>query len=78
MLHDSFLYDFVAEHQRVLREAAVRARGVGGRTPDWSRLSLGVLAAAGCVPAVAARRLLGGGLLACRHTSSHAFVGHDA
>ena len=80
MLHDPFLYDFVAEHQRALREAAARAGGVGGRGPGWSWLSLGVSAAAGWsrMPAVASRRRVCGRLLRCRHASGHAFVGHDA
>jgi hypothetical protein len=79
MLHDPFLYDFVAEHQRALRESAARAGGAGGRGPGWSWLSLGASAAVGWsrTPAVASRGLVCGWLL-CRRTSGHAFVGPDA
>jgi hypothetical protein len=80
MLHDPFLYDFVAEHQRALREAAARAGGVGGLGQGWSWLSLGVSAAAGWgrMPAVASRGLVCGRLLQRRYASGQAFVGHDA
>jgi hypothetical protein len=35
MLLDPFLYDFVAEHQRILREAAEDARRGGTLGPGW-------------------------------------------
>jgi hypothetical protein len=79
MLHDPFLYDFVAEHQRALREAAARA-GAGGRGPGRSWPSLGVSAAArwSRTPPVASRGLVCGWLLRCRRARGHAFVGPDA
>jgi hypothetical protein len=79
MLLDPFLYDLVAEHQRVLREAAEHARRAGARGPGWWRLPLGVSAAveSRMVPSVASRRLGWRRLLACRHTAGHALVGHD-
>jgi hypothetical protein len=80
MLLDPFLYDFVADHQRALRAAAVRADSAGERGPGWSWLSLGMSAAAGWsrMPAVASRRVVCGQLLACRRANGHVFVGHDA
>jgi hypothetical protein len=45
MLLDPFLSDSVAEHQRVLREAAEHARRAGARGPGRWRLPLGVSAA---------------------------------
>jgi hypothetical protein len=79
MLLDPFLYDFVADHQRALREAAERARRGGERGPLWWRLALGMSTAAALRTAssVASRRPVCRWPLACRHASSHAFVGHD-
>jgi hypothetical protein len=79
MLLDPFLYDLVAEHQRVLREAAEHARRAGGRGPGWWRLPLGVSAAveSRTGPSAASRRLGWRRRLACRDTSGHALVGHD-
>ena len=79
MLLDPFLYDFVADHQRVLREAAEHARRAGARGPGWWLLPLGGSAAveSRTVPSVASPRLICRRLLACRHTSGHALVGHD-
>jgi hypothetical protein len=37
MRHDPFLYDFVAEHQHALCEAAARADGVGARVGGGCR-----------------------------------------
>jgi hypothetical protein len=78
MLLDPFLYDLVAENQRVLCEAAEHARRAGARGPRWL-LPLDVSAAVDSrtVPSVASRRLGCRRLLACRHTSGHALVGHD-
>jgi hypothetical protein len=79
MLLDPYLYDFVAEHQRALREAAERARRPGARGPGWWRLPLGVptVVESRTVPSVASRRLVCRRLLAYRHPSGHALVGHD-
>jgi hypothetical protein len=80
MLHDPFLYDFVAAHQRALREAAARAGAGGRRGPGWSWLSVGVSAAVGWsrTPAVASRGLVCGRPARCRRASGHALVGPDA
>lgn len=79
MLLDPFLYDFAAENQRALREAAERAPRRGERGPSWWRLPLGMAVAVESRRAslVAARRLVCRRLLACRNASGHAFVGHD-
>jgi hypothetical protein len=79
MLLDPFLYNFVAEHQRTLREAAEDARRGGALGPGWWRLALGVPAvvASRTVPSVQSRRPVCRRLLACRHPSGHALVGHD-
>jgi hypothetical protein len=79
MLLDPYLYDFVAEHQRALREAADRARRPGARGPGWWRLPLGVptVVESRTVPSVASRRLVCRRLLAYWHTSGRALVGHD-
>jgi hypothetical protein len=79
MLLDPFLYNFVAEHQRILREAAEDARRGGALRPGWWRLALGVSAVvpSRTVPSVHSRRLVCRRLLACRHASGDAFVGHD-
>jgi hypothetical protein len=79
MLLDPFLYDFVADHQRTLRETAEDARRGGALGPGWWRLALGVPAvvASRTVPSVQSRRLVCRRLLACRHPSSDALVGHD-
>jgi hypothetical protein len=80
MLLDPFLYDFVAEHQRTLREAADRARRGGALgPPGWWRLPLGVpvVVAWRTVPSVRSRRLVCRRLLTCRHASGDALVGHD-
>jgi hypothetical protein len=79
MLLDPFLYDFVAEHPRALREAAERPRRAGARKPAWWQLPLGVSAAveSRTVASVASRGLVCRRLLACRHPSGHALVGHD-
>ena len=45
MLLDPFLYDFVADHQRALREAAERGRCRGEGAVGWWRLALGMSAA---------------------------------
>ena len=80
MLLDPFLYDVVAEHQRVLREAAERAHHVGVRGPGWWRLPLGVpeVVESRTVVSVVSRRLVCGRPLACRNASGHASVGYDA
>jgi hypothetical protein len=45
MLLDPFLYDFVADRQRALREAAERAARGGAGGLCWCRLPLGLSAA---------------------------------
>jgi hypothetical protein len=79
MLLDPFLYDFVAEQQRTLRAAADDARRGGTLGPGWWRLPLGLSAvvASRTVPSVPPRRRVCRRLLACRHASGDAFVGHD-
>jgi hypothetical protein len=74
MLLDPFLYDFVAEHQCALREAAERARHGGERGPGWWRLLLGMSAAVESrrVPSGASPRPVCRRPLACRHASRHA------
>ena len=79
MLLDPFLYHFVTEHQRALRDTAERARGARARGPGWWRLPLGMSAAveSHTVPSVASQRLVCRRLLACQHASAQAFLGHD-
>jgi hypothetical protein len=68
-LLDPFLYDFVAEHHRALREAAEGLGTIGARGRRWWSPP----AATSTVPwsrsavAVAARALLDRRLLGCRH-----------
>jgi hypothetical protein len=79
MLLDPFLYDFVADHQRALREAAERGRCGGEGALGWSRLALGMSAAteARRVPSAASRRLVCRRLRGCRHAGGHVLVGPD-
>ena len=78
-LLDPFLYDFVAEHQHALREAAECAGGAGARGPGcWRRpLATSAAVASRAAPSVAWQRLVCRRLLACRNASAHALVGHD-
>jgi hypothetical protein len=79
MLLGPFIDDFVAEHQRGMREAAERPRRAGARKLAWWRLPLGLstVVESRPVPSVASRRLVCRRLLACRPPSGHALVGHD-
>jgi hypothetical protein len=77
MLLDPFLYDFVAEHQHALREAAEGSGCAGTRVPGWWRLRIGMAGEWRAVRSVAPQRLICRRLLACSHASPRAFVGHD-
>jgi hypothetical protein len=79
MLLDTFLYDFVAEHQRTLREAAGDARRGGALVPGcWRpRLRVPAVVASRTVPSVRSRRVICRRRLACGHASGDVLIGHD-
>jgi len=72
MLLDPFLFDFVADHQAGLCEAAERARRAGARRPGWWRLPLHLSAAveSRTVFSAASPRMVCRRRLAYWHTSS--------
>jgi len=73
MLLDPFLFDFAADHQRGLREAAERTRRAGARRPGWWRLPLRVSVAveSRTVFSAASPRPVCRRRFACWHASSH-------
>ena len=78
-LLDPFLYDFVAEHQRTVREAAEDERRGSALVPGWWRLAPAVPAVlqSRMLPSVRWQRLVCRQLFARRGASGHALVGHD-